>query len=289
MTRDRAPSLPKRDPNGHKGTFGTVAIVGGCDREGLTMLGAPVLAGRGALRSGVGLCRLAVPATLVTQALTLLPSAMASGFEDSAPAELPACHAAVIGPGLGPAGDRDRPIFDLIKRSDVPTVIDADGLNAIAAGVLANRKLPDLSRCVVTPHPGEYDRLAEAVRLREDPRDPRARESAAYSLAGKLGCTVVLKGSGTVVSDGHRVWVCDRGSPALAAGGTGDVLAGIIGSIIAQTRDAEGFDLLLAACVAVQAHAIAGEQWAESRKGDGGLIASELTELLPGVMNSLRA
>jgi NAD(P)H-hydrate epimerase len=210
---------------------------------------------------------------------------MASGFEDSAPDELPACDAAVIGPGLGPAGDRDRPIFDLIKRSDVPTVIDADGLNAIAAGVLANRKLPDLSRCVVTPHPGEYDRLAEAVRLREDPRDPRARESAAYSLAGKLGCTVVLKGSGTVVSDGSTLWVCDNGHPCMATGGTGDVLAGVLGGLLAQNAAAgwqmSPFDL---ACAGVQAHAAAGEAWARANRANAGMLAEELADLIPSTL-----
>lgn len=166
-------------------------------------------------------------------------------------------------------------------------VIDADGLNAISSLPEFDRELR--ASAILTPHPGEARRLMSSLAIDGDPAgDEPQRIEACIRLAQRLGCVVVLKGKGTVVSDGHRVWVCERGSSSLAAGGTGDVLAGIIGSIIAQTRDAEGFDLLMAAAVGVQAHAIAGERWAQSHKGDGGLIASELTELLPEILSTLR-
>ncbi|MEO1535027.1 MAG: NAD(P)H-hydrate dehydratase [Planctomycetota bacterium] len=282
MTADSLPSLPERDTLGHKGTFGTVAIVGGCDREGLTMLGAPLLAGRGAIRSGVGLCRLCVPRTLLTQSLAALPAATGVGFEGVAPSELPPCDAAVIGPGLGPVDERLRPVFDLIKQLEQPAVIDADGLNAIASGLLAARKVPDFSRCILTPHPGEYDRLARACRLKEDPRDPRARESAAYTLASRLGTTVVLKGAGTVVSDGSSIWVCQRGHPCMATGGTGDVLAGVLGGLLAQNV-ASSWDMSTfhVACTGVQAHAAAGEAWAKAHNANAGMLAEELADFVP--------
>jgi NAD(P)H-hydrate epimerase len=129
----------------------------------------------------------------------------------------------------------------------------------------------------------------QSLAIEGDPAgDESQRIDACTRLAQRLGCVVVLKGKGTVVSDGHRVWVCQRGSPALAAGGTGDVLAGIIGSIIAQTRNDPSIDLLHAAAIGVQAHAIAGEQWSQDHKGDGGLIASELANMLPGVIAGMR-
>lgn len=285
MTSGGTPSLPTRDPRGHKGTFGTVAIVGGCDREGLTMLGAPLLAARAALRSGVGLCRLCVPRTLLTQALAALPAATGVGFEGEVPASLPICDAAVIGPGLGPAGDRYRPVFDLIKQLDQPAVIDADGLNAIAAGLNASRKIPDLSSCILTPHPGEYERLARACRLKEDPHDPRARESAAYALAARLGTTVVLKGAGTVVSNGASIWVCDRGHACMATGGAGDVLAGVLGGLLAQSGAARwGVSVYHLACIGVEAHAAAGENWARRTGAEAGLLTEELADLIPAAL-----
>lgn len=293
MTRDGVPSLPTRDPRGHKGTFGAVAVIGGCDRDGLTMLGAPLLAGRGALRSGVGLCRLCVPRTLLTPSLAALPAALGMGFDGVVPSSPPAADTIVIGPGIGPidgalpgsAVERYRPVFDLIKQFEVPAVIDADGLNAITAGLAAARKAPDLSRCVLTPHPGEYERLAIACRLREDPRDPRARESAAYALAQRLRTTIVLKGAGTVVSDGSSLWVCERGHACMATGGAGDVLAGVIGGLMAQNRAAgwsmSAFDL---ACVAVEAHARAGEAWAASHGAEAGMLVEELANLIPAAL-----
>ncbi len=285
MTRDSVPPLPERDRRGHKGTFGTVAIVGGCSRDGLTMLGAPLLAGRGALRSGVGMCRLCVPRPLLVPMLAALPAATGIGFEGVAPQALPKADAIVLGPGLGPVGENDRSVFDLIRQLDRPAVIDADGLNAIAAGLLAARKVPDLSRCILTPHPGEYARLARACRLNEDPLDPRARESAAYTLAARLRTTVVLKGAGTVVSDGSSIWVCQRGHPCMATGGAGDVLAGVLGGLIAQNAAAgwrmSDFDL---ACVAVEAHARAGEAWSANAGADAGLIVEELADRIPAAL-----
>lgn len=303
---DTLPPLPARPADGHKGTFGSVAIVGGAagmhhdDEFEPTMLGAPALAAMGAIRSGCGLVKIAAPAPIIEHVLTLAPFATGYGLETDHARNINASHAApvldeltrtcsaiVAGMGMGTAHCVAQIIVRLLNQEMVPVVIDADGLNAMSS-------LPEFDReirasAVLTPHPGEARRLLAALSIDADPAGTESqRIDACTRIAQRLGCVVVLKGKGTVVSDGHRVWVCDRGSSALAAGGTGDVLAGIIGSIIAQTRDAEGFDLLLAAAVGVQAHAIAGERWTDIHGGDGGLIASELTELLPGVMSTLR-
>ncbi|MFG0314048.1 MAG: NAD(P)H-hydrate dehydratase [Phycisphaerales bacterium] len=301
------PPLPHRPDDGHKGTFGTVAIVGGCagmhrdDEFEPTMLGAPALSAMGAIRSGCGLVKIAAPSPIIEQVLTLAPFATGYGLETDHARSINASHAApvldeltrscsviVAGMGMGGAHCVAQIIVRLLNQEMVPVVIDADGLNALAS-------LPEFDReirasAVLTPHPGEARRLMQSLAIEGDPAgDESQRIDACTRLAQRLGCVVVLKGKGTVVSDGHRVWVCERGSPALAAAGTGDVLGGVIGSIIAQTRNHASIDLLHAAALGVQAHAIAGERWAESHDGDGGMMANELSEQLPGVISSLRA
>jgi NAD(P)H-hydrate epimerase len=300
------PPLPKRPEDGHKGTFGTVAIVGGCagmhkdDEFEPTMLGAPALSAMGAIRSGCGLVKIAAPAPIIEHILTLAPFATGFGLETDHARSINASHAApvldeltrtcsviVAGMGMGSAHCVAQIIVRLLNQEMVPVVIDADGLNALS-------NLPEFDReirasAVLTPHPGEARRLMQSLAIEGDPAgDESQRIDASTRLAQRLGCVVVLKGKGTVVSDGHRVWVCQHGSPALAAGGTGDVLAGIIGSIIAQTRNEQSVDLLHAAAIGVQAHAIAGEHWSQEHNGDGGLIASELADLLPGVIVGMR-
>ncbi len=301
------PKLPHRPDDGHKGTFGTVAIVGGCagmhrdDEFEPTMLGAPALTAMGAIRSGCGLVKIAAPAPIIEHTLTLAPFATGYGLETDHARSINASHAApvldelaqtssviVAGMGMGSAHCVAQIIVRLLNQEMIPVVIDADGLNAMS-------QLPEFDReirasAVLTPHPGEARRLMQSLAIEGDPAgDEPQRIDACTRLAQRLGCVVVLKGKGTVVSDGRRVWVCERGSPALAAGGTGDVLAGVIGSIIAQTRSDQSVDLLHAAAIGVQAHAIAGEQWSQDHKGDGGLMANELSEQLPGVISSLRA
>jgi NAD(P)H-hydrate epimerase len=255
----------------------------------------------GAIRSGCGLVKVAAPSSIIEHILTLAPFATGYGLETDHARSINASHAApvideltrtcsvvVAGMGMGSAHCVAQIVVRLLNQEMTPVVIDADGLNALAT-------LPEFDReiranAVLTPHPGEARRLLDALSIDADPAgDENQRSDACARLAQRLGCVVVLKGRGTIVSDGHRVWVCDRGSPALAAGGTGDVLAGIIGSIIAQTRIDDSIDLLHAAALGVQAHAIAGERWAESHQGDGGLMANELSDLLPTVLNELRS
>lgn len=294
--------LPKRAPDGHKGTFGAVGIIGGAagmhigDEFAATMLGAPALAAMGAIRSGCGLIKIAAPAPIIESVLTLAPFATGFGLEvDADRAIIPSnaapiidelvrtTNAIVVGMGMGTGHETQQIVTRLIGQEDVPIVLDADGLNALAS-------MQDFTRdvratMVMTPHPGEAKRLLAALSIAGDPAgDESSRIQACTALAQRVGCIVVLKGKGTVVSDGHRYWVCDHGHPALSVGGTGDVLAGVIGSVIAQ----KNIDLFMACAIGVQAHAIAGEHWASSHHATGGMIASELANELASVIESMR-
>lgn len=295
-------SLPARPRAGHKGTFGTVAIIGGSSHAPPTMVGAPALCATAALRAGCGLCRVIAPHPILPAILTICPSATGvalpvdlSGALDRGHATqimeraLVGCDAVAIGPGLGVSDESAQLVVRIIQRDDTATVIDADALNAMA-------QIPDLFRdfrapSVLTPHPGEFARLAAAFKVGFSPTDPDERPQAAAALARRLGCIVVLKGAGTCVSDGHRTWVCDHGHPCLATAGTGDVLTGLLASLLAQHIAGGGSHsgLYEIARVAVEAHARAGEAWAQREQASAGLLASELCDLLPSVLEPMRA
>lgn len=330
------PRLPRRSADGHKGTFGTVAVIGGCTTAesagGSHMAGAPALVALGALRSGAGLAKLVCPVTVLPTAIGLAPSAtgivlptdvrgVIVAHEAAAvlDAVFAASDAVVIGPGLGGAGESDAPAataveavsLRAVQQEDVPVVVDADALNALS-------RISELSReframAVLTPHPGEFRRLARALKIAHDPTDTAQRPLAAEALAQRLGCVVVLKGAGTVVSDGQRTWVCPHGHPCLATAGTGDVLSGVIAGLVAQwvrppdpmlaklpeqARRALGgasagggdatLDLFDAARAGVVVHALAGERWAAAHDASAGLLAAELAALVPECAESIR-
>jgi len=313
------PPLPPRDPAGHKGTFGTVAVVGGYAGPGSRMIGAPCLAAVAALRAGAGLARLVTPEPILADALTVAPSATGIPIptDDSGeivPHEAAAvidslarsCDCLAIGPGLG-RGDGPRAAsLRAIQQEEVPVVVDADAINNLA-------EVPELGRdlraaAVFTPHPGEFRRLTEAMGLKDALGLDTSRENAAERLAQRLGCIVVLKGAGTVVSDGLRTWTNTSGHPCLATAGTGDVLTGLIAAMIAQfvappspfplpekvrammpKPAGKPLDLFDAVRLAVYAHGKAGERWAASHDASGGLLAMELADELPATLEALRA
>ena len=282
--------LATRPEDGHKGTFGTVLIIGGCDDGEKIMVGGPAFAAIGALRAGAGRAQLLVQDKIAAACLAVAPSATAWAYQDD-PADsvdlllkvLPTIQSLVIGPGLG-TSEAAVALVKASRSTTCPIVMDADALNILAKEPTL---LDDLgSQVVLTPHPGEYQRLARCLDLDPSPRTDEARQEAARSLSSKGGFITVLKGHRTVVSDGDQVWTCDRGSVALATAGTGDVLSGILGGLLARTdHESSSFDR---ACLAVWIHAVAGEQWA-SRHGDGGLLAMELAEEVPLVMSKLQA
>lgn len=292
--------LPPRAPSGHKGTFGTVVVLGGCatgPAGGPVMIGAPGLAARAALRSGAGLAKLIVPSPIAIAAVTLCPSATAIGLPvDGSGAIVPyeaarvfdealeSAACVVIGPGMGGGAEVQPIALRAASQAERPVVIDADALNALAA-------IPELTKdfraaAVLTPHPGEFRTLAASLGLREDAVDPAKRPRAAEALAQRLGAVVVLKGHRTVVSNGHQTWVNESGGPELATGGTGDVLAGLIGGLIAQAGAA--MSLFDVARLAVHVHGLAGERWRTRRGASAGLLASELADGLPEALEAWR-
>ena len=318
------PPLPARDPHGHKGTFGTVVVVGGCaqrqseDRAApARMIGGPAFAAEAALRAGAGLARLLVPEPVVDAAVQIAPSAtglalpvdhggdvVAHAGAAAMDEALRGCACLAIGPGFG-AGDGVTALsLRAVAQDTVPVVVDADAINALAL-------VPDLGAdlragAVLTPHPGEFERLARSVGVDPGPAlrgDDEGRAGGASALARRLGAVVVLKGGRTVVSDGHRTWIHDAPNPALATAGSGDVLTGVIAGLIAAhhrtpivageatvTSEARGgLGLYDGARLGVVAHALAARDWADRRAGaTGGLLARELSDLIPTAVQALR-
>jgi len=291
------PPLPTRPTEGHKGTFGTVTVFGGCCAGDARMVGAPCLAALAALRAGAGLAVLAVPDPIADAALTIAPTATAWPVPVDAAGEIVPAEAArllaeaagkpgclVVGPGLGRSPAARALALQAVLQEDAPVVLDADALNALAA-------VPELQRdmrasAVLTPHPGEYGRLARALGLEEDPASAAGRADAAQRLAAFLGVVVVLKGARTVVADAARVWTSDAELPQLAAGGTGDVLAGVIAGLVSQhSRSAGLFDC---AAHAVAAHADAARAWGAATGASGGMLATDLLGRLPAAVETRR-
>ncbi|MGD9692903.1 MAG: NAD(P)H-hydrate dehydratase [Phycisphaerales bacterium] len=306
--------LPQRDARGHKGTFGTVAVVGGCaDEGGVRMIGGAALAAIGALRAGAGLARLAMPEPVLSSGMVIAPSATGVALAVDGKGSLVGHEAArridelsrgsdclVVGPGLGTGEGARAVTVRAAGQEDCPVVLDADALNCLAETKEIRRDI----RCaaVITPHPGEFARLARSLGIPSDcGESEQERANACESLARTLGVVVVLKGAGTVVSDGHQTWTlqgADAANPALSTAGTGDVLSGVIGGVIAQAPPpvhagsvvvrTGGLSLFDAARVGVVAHARAAGLWRERRKASGGMLAMELAEAIPEAMEGLR-
>ena len=266
------PALPHRPKDGHKGTFGTVVVIGGS----ATMLGAPCFCALGALRSGAGLVRLAVSPALLLPALALVPSAIGLELPDRAGAAFVAAldpHAVVVvGPGLGAVPARAE-LLRALWAGPQRLLIDGDGLTLLAE--LAAKLPPRRAATVLTPHPGEAARLTAACAIAADPLAAAQRTAAALALAQRFAAVVVLKGAGTVVSDGTRRAVNRTGGPALAIPGSGDVLGGAIAGLMAQ-----GMEAFAAARLGTHLHGAAGDLWTR-RHGPSGLIAQDLAALLP--------
>lgn len=236
--------LPARREDGHKGSFGRVYIYGGC--VGYT--GAPVYAGEAAMRCGSGLVFVGVPEEVYPIVAVRCASAMAQplpGGYDALLERMEACDGVLIGPGLGRGREAEETVCALLRDLSKPVVLDADGINAVSPHihVLKNRR----GVTVVTPHEGEFARLRGDLSL--------PREQAASDLARRYGCVLVRKGPGTVVAapDG-RLWVNTTGGHGLAKGGSGDVLAGMIVSLMGQGAAPEA-----AAACAVWIHGRAGD------------------------------
>lgn len=226
---------PKIRYDAHKGTRKHLAIVGG----GKGMPGSVVLATRAALRSGIGLIRTLVAPENVSEVVAAAPSALISAWPAKA-AEISSqiskwADAIVIGPGLGKAAKTRKLVENILADSKLPVLLDADALNAFEGDAAALAELLAGRSALITPHVAEFARLAgmEVQEVLDN------RFDVGSGMARTLGATVLLKGSPTVIfaPDGER-YVVARGTAALGTGGSGDLLAGIAGTMLAQTVDA---------------------------------------------------
>lgn len=267
--------LPARQPNAHKGTFGHCAIVAGS----VGMTGAATLAVAGALRIGTGLVTLLVPESLndimeakVTEAMTIpIPQGRSRAFGmaslDRVLEYVEKWDSSVIGPGFGRDEDTVAFTLELFRRITKPAIVDADALYAVSTdvSVLKQCKAP----LVITPHPGEMAALlgTSAAEVQSN------RLETARAFANEHNVVVVLKGAGTVVAvpDG-AAYINTTGTPGMATGGTGDVLSGMIGGLLAQGQSPRE-----AACAAVYLHGRAGELAAE-KLGEAAMIASDVAD-----------
>jgi hydroxyethylthiazole kinase-like uncharacterized protein yjeF len=294
------PTLPTRPRDGHKGTFGRVGVVGGSAADDPRMVGARGRAARGAVRSGCGLVRVAAPAPILDAVLSVasfatgvpLPTDGRGGLDGAGAAErfdglAAGSDALVVGPGLGGSEGARAVVLRAVLQEDAPCVLDADGLNLLCEAPEFWRDVR--ASLVLTPHPGEARRLMAALSIAGDPAGTGdQRLEACGAIARRLGCVVVLKGAGTAVSDGLRAWVCGRGHPCLATGGTGDVLAGVIAGLAAQCVPRGLRDLFDCARAGVEAHARAGEAWAVASRATGGMTPADLAGLIPACVEGLR-
>ena len=274
--------LPRRPADGHNGDCGRVLVVGGS--TGYT--GAPVLCARGALRSGAGLVSLAVPEAVYPIIAAKCDEAMASPLpagEDGRLSEealvpllgaLAGKDAALIGPGLGQNPGLDSLVCQVLSTVNFPMVVDADGINALSRhmDVLdARRDCPT----ILTPHDGEFARLGGDLSSGD-------RLGAARTFAQAHGCLLVLKGHRTIVAlPNGECFVNTTGNSGMAKGGSGDVLGGILLSLLGQ-----GMNPVRAAICAVWLHGRAGDMAAED-KGEYGMLPSDLVEQLPYALREL--
>jgi len=262
-----AASLPARPRDAHKGRYGHVLVAGGDLGTG----GAVRMAAEAALRTGAGLVSALTRPEHVAPILAGRPEIMVHGSADgSVPGGARRAGVLALGPGLGGA-DWGRRVWEESLALGLPSVVDADGLNLLAA---APRRRDDW---VLTPHPGEAARLLEC----DVPAVERDRIAAVRRLAERYGGVVILKGAGSLVAaadDTGPVWLCTRGNPGMASGGMGDALTGIVAGLLAQ-----GLDPFTAARVGVQVHAVAGDRAAAG--GERGLLAGDLLDELRQAVN----
>jgi ADP-dependent NAD(P)H-hydrate dehydratase len=272
-------ALPGPRPrDGHKGTFGKVLVIAGSRG----MSGAAVLSGRGALRGGAGLVYLAVPSSIQaivssgepSYLVQALPETRDGRVDESAAASIreamQGMDAVAIGPGLGQTDFLTEFVATLLREAETPLVLDADALNAIAATGLGDGIVSPVGPRVITPHPGEMARLV-GISIPDVQQD---RLSIAADLARRWKTVVLLKGAGTVVTDGDRFSINPTGNPGMATGGSGDVLTGLIAALLGQGMTA--FD---AARLGAWLHGTAGDL-AAVELSEPGLIASDLPRFL---------
>lgn len=276
------PALAPRAPDSNKGDFGRVLVVAGSRG----MSGAAILCAGAALRGGAGLVYLATPAEVQPVAAAANPCYLTVSLPQDDEGKLDAAAEAAVyaaarckdvialGPGLGHGEAITGIVSSLLAQSAVPIVVDADGLNALVGHTdrIRNRPAP----LVLTPHPGEFARLVGASIATVQSR----RRELAVQFAADHHLVLVLKGHGTLVTDGRRLYQNLTGNPGMATGGTGDVLTGLIAALLGQKLEP-----FAAAQLGVHLHGLAGDL-ARDALGEVSLIASDLLSFLPRAFRS---
>jgi NAD(P)H-hydrate epimerase len=281
------PQLPPRKPDSHKGDFGRALLIGGS----YGMAGAIGLAGMACLRSGAGLVRLAVAEPVLPQVAGFDPCYMTTPLawdglsmdfqrrlaKAQIDAALRDATCAAVGPGLGRSSTRTKLVRHVYETTTQPLVVDADALNALAEIAQSDEQPPEhAGPRVLTPHPGEFSRLAaQKFASREE------QVAAAKKFAGLWNVVLVLKGQHTLITDGERQALNQTGNPGMATGGSGDVLTGIITALICQ-----GLSPFDAAVLGCHVHGLAGDL-AAAELGQVSLIASDLIRFLPAAFRQL--
>lgn len=267
--------LPDRKESSHKGDYGRLLLL--CGSRGYT--GAAALAAMGALRTGAGLVYLGVPESIyaieavkLNEAIVFpLPEREGKLSKEAIPLileKLPVMDAVLIGPGLGQSKDTYEVTKAVLENAKCPVVLDADSINLIASHKDILRERTGIT--VLTPHPGEFARLGG------EPNGDRTKQ--AKSIASDLGCIMVLKGNGTVITNGTDTYLNPTGNPGMAVGGSGDVLAGMITALIGQD-----IDPLEASACAVWLHGKAGDLCA-TELGQYGMLPTDMLGVLPRLM-----
>ncbi|RLS52485.1 MAG: NAD(P)H-hydrate dehydratase [Planctomycetota bacterium] len=269
------PALPLRLADSHKGTYGRVLLIGGS----AGMSGAAALSGLGALRGGAGLVYVATPCSVASIVAAIEPSYLTiplpedergrialEALETLQPHWL-AADCVAVGPGLGQSDELRLLLAQILQTTVSPCVLDADALNLLVGH---EDWLAGAGPRLLTPHPGEFARLTGRTIAEVQSR----REELALAFARKNQVTLVLKGAGTVITDGERVHINTTGNAGMATGGTGDVLTGLLAALCAQQMPA--FE---AACLACHLHGLAGDLAAEEWSQPG-MMASDLPRYL---------
>jgi ADP-dependent NAD(P)H-hydrate dehydratase len=272
------PKLKPRAVDGHKGDYGKICIIAGS----VGMSGAAALAGRAALRAGAGLVRVATPKSVLPIVASIEPSFTTIALPEDGNGQISAKainiilkaieqnDAVAFGPGVGTGGALRSILEKLLEQESLRLVIDADGLNNLAG--VKNWPARLKAKLILTPHPGEMKRLWSGLLREELPAD---RQQQALQLAQRTNTIVVLKGAGTVVTDGKKVYINKTGNPGMATAGSGDVLTGVITALLGQ-----GLSNFDAAVLGVYIHGSAGDIAAE-KIGQVSLMTTDIIDSLP--------
>ncbi len=273
----RLPQIPARKPDSHKGHFGRTLLIGGSRG----MSGAIALAGLATLKAGAGLVTLATAASCLDTVAGMHPSYMTSPLPEDACGRIdeqaiqPALELAetatcvALGPGLGRSDALQHFVVALYRNVSAPIVVDADALNALA---LAKADLSAPATRILTPHPGEFQRMMHAAGL------SGSQAAAAVQLATQENLNIVLKGHRTLVTSNGREYHNRTGNAGMATGGSGDVLTGVITALICQ-----GLDPFDAAQLGVYLHGLAGDLAAKT-KGMISLMSTDICDHLPNAI-----